>query len=127
VTLSPGESTTVLLTVTSPQEIPLQDYRICVEATSSEDHQMTASLDLIASSKAELVVESLTVNCEERDITLTAFVSNVGLQDAENIKIQFFRGPPSENDLLGEHFFSLERKSVTVSKIEYAITSIFRS
>jgi hypothetical protein len=102
VTLNPGESATILLTVTSPQEIPLKDYMIRVEAISLEDSQMTANLELIASSKSELVAEDMTVNCEGEDVILTTFVSNNGLTDAKNVKVQFFNGPPSVNNLLGE-------------------------
>jgi hypothetical protein len=102
VTLNPGESATILLTVTSPQEIPLKDYMIRVEAISLEDSQMTANLELIASSKSELVAEDMTVTCEGEDVILTTFVSNNGLTDAKNVKVQFFNGPPSVNNLLGE-------------------------
>ena len=107
VALSPGESVTVLLAVTSPQEIPLEDYTICFEAISLEDSQMKASLDLIASSKSELVTEDMTVTSGEEDVILTAFVSNIGLLDAENVKVQFFNGSPSVNNLLGERIIDV--------------------
>jgi len=99
VTLNPGESTTVLVTATSPSDIPVQDYSIRVEAFSS-DSSMGALLDLTASSKVELVAENMTVS-EGEEVILTALVSNMGLIDAENVKVQFFNGPPG-SDLLGE-------------------------
>jgi hypothetical protein len=77
VTLNPGESTTLLLTVTSPEETLLQDYTIRVEATTLEG-DMTACLGLIASSETELAAEKITITCEEEDIVLTVVVSNMG-------------------------------------------------
>jgi hypothetical protein len=121
VTLNPGQSAPILLTVTSPQEIPLKDYTIRFEATSLEDSQMTANLDLIASSKPELAAETMTLNCKEEDVILTAFVSNVGLMDAENVKIQFFNGPPSENDLLGEKIIDVPSGELVTPSIRFAL------
>ncbi len=100
VMLQPGESATLLLTVTSPPDTPVQDYTIRFEATSLDDNDMTTTLDLIASSKSELIAENMTVS-EGEEVVLTAMVSNMGLIDAENVKVQFFNGPPG-SDLLGE-------------------------
>jgi uncharacterized membrane protein len=102
VTLNDGESATVLLTVTSPQDTHVQDYMIHVEAISLEDSQMMAGLDLVASSKAELTTEGVAVSCEGEEIILETLVSNLGLIDAENVKIQFFNGFPPTGNLLGE-------------------------
>jgi hypothetical protein len=101
VILDPSESTTFLLTVTSSEEIPVQDYTIRVEATSLENSCMTATLELIASSKSELVAEDISVNCED-EVNITAFISNTGLSDAEAVKVQFFDSSQSKNSLLGE-------------------------
>lgn len=114
VTLNPGESATVLVTVTSPSDILVQDYSFRVEAFSS-DNSMGALLDLTASSKAELVAENITVS-EGEDVVLTALVSNMGMIDAENVKVQFFNGPPG-SDLLGE-------QTIHVVSGETATTSV---
>jgi hypothetical protein len=117
VTVNQGESATILLIVTSPEDIPLKDYTIRFEATSLEDSQMTASLDLIASSKPELVAEDMTAHCEEEDVILTAFVSNKGLLDAENVKVQFFNGSPSGTNVLGEKIIDVPFGEVVAPSI----------
>jgi hypothetical protein len=117
VTLDMNESATILLTVTIPQEIPLKDYIICFEAISLEDSQMTANLELIASSKSEVVAVDMTVTCEEKGVTLEAFVSNLGLTDAEDVKVQFFNGPPSVNDLLGEQIITVPSGEIITASI----------
>jgi hypothetical protein len=122
VTLNPHESATVLLTVTHPTGIPVQDYVIRVEAISLGDSQMTASLDLIASSKAELVAENMRVVCEEEDIVLTALISNMGLQDAENVKVQFFNGPPFSDNLLGEQIIHVPSGESVISSINCTLS-----
>jgi hypothetical protein len=115
VMLNPGESATLLLTVTSPLDAPLQDYIFCVEATSLEDSTLTASLDLVASSKAELVIDDISVMCGE-DIVVTAPISNRGLADAENVRVQLFNGSPSLNNLLGEEIVQVSSgESIAVS------------
>ena len=122
VALSPGQSATILLTVTSPEDTPLKDYTIRFEATSLEDSQMTASLELIASSKSELVAEDMTVTSEEKDVILTANVSNKGLRDAKNVIIQFFNGPPSANDLLGEQIIDVPSGGSVAPSIRCALS-----
>jgi hypothetical protein len=121
VTLSPGQSATILLFVTSPQEIPLEDYTIRFEATSLKDSQMTANLELIASSKSELVAEDMTANCKDEDVILTAFISNMGLLGAENVKIQFFNGLPSRNNLLGEQIIDVTSGESVAPSIRCAL------
>jgi hypothetical protein len=117
ITLSQGESATIRVTVTSPVNVPVQDYTIRLEATSLDDSQLTAGLDLVASSKAELVAENLTVVCEEEDTVLTALVSNMGLIDAENVTVQFFNGPPSGDSLLGEQIVRVSSGESVASSI----------
>jgi uncharacterized membrane protein len=86
VILNQGESATFLLTVISPADISVEDYIIHVEAISLEDSQMTAGLDLVASSKAELITESATADCEGEEVVLDTKISNIGLADAEDVK-----------------------------------------
>jgi uncharacterized membrane protein len=95
ITLNPGESAVFWLTVTSPDNISLQDYVIQFEAVSL-DSGITASLELIASFSPELVVEDTSVICEGEEITLETLVSNTGLIDAGNVNVHFFNGPPPE-------------------------------
>jgi hypothetical protein len=120
VTLNRSESATVLLTVTSPADIPVEDYIIHVEAISLEDSQMTAGLDLVASSKAELVAGDVSVTCEE-DVTVTASVSNMGLLTAEAVKIQLFDGLPSESNLLGEHIVAVPPGETVASLFHFEL------
>jgi hypothetical protein len=117
VTLNHGESATILVTVTSPADIPVQDYTIHLEATSLDVSQLAAGLDLIASSKVELIAEDLTLVCEEEDTVLTALVSNMGLIDAQNVEVQFFNGSPSIDNLLGEQTIHLPSGATVASSI----------
>ncbi|MGC1120765.1 MAG: CARDB domain-containing protein, partial [Candidatus Methanofastidiosia archaeon] len=108
VSLNTGESATILLRVTSPSDIPVQDYTIRVEATSLEDDDMTADMILTASSKAELTPWEITISpLGEDDIALTASVSNMGLLPANNVKTQFSADSPSGKALLGEQTVSI--------------------
>jgi hypothetical protein len=108
VSLNTGESATILLRVTSPLDIPVQDYTIRVEATSLGDDDMTTDMILTSSSKAELIPGEITVSpVGEDDIVITASVSNMGLLPADNVKIQFFAGSPSGKALLVEQTVSI--------------------
>jgi hypothetical protein len=121
VTLNHGESASMLVTVTSPADIPVQDYTIRMEATSLDDSQLTAGIDLIASSTAELVIESVTANCEGEEVILEALVTNVGLVDAENVKVQFFNGLPSGGNLLGEEIIQVPPGESTATSIRFVL------
>jgi subtilase family serine protease len=79
---------------------------------------MTADLDLIASSKAELAVESVAIDCKGEEVILETLVTDMGLQDAGNVKVQFFNGPPSSDSLLGEQIIQLLSGESVASSID---------
>jgi hypothetical protein len=114
VTLDRDESATLLLTVTSPSDIPVQDYTIRVEATSL-DNGISASLTLIASSKAELVLQDLEVTHDGENVTMTATVSNFGLIDVKSAIIQFFDDSSSRSVLLGEKIIEINSGETVVT------------
>jgi hypothetical protein len=62
---------------------------------------------MIASSKAELVLEDLEVTHEGENVIMTAIVSNTGLIDVKNTKIQLFDDFSSESVLLGEKIIEI--------------------
>ncbi|MGC1122314.1 MAG: CARDB domain-containing protein [Candidatus Methanofastidiosia archaeon] len=105
--LDSGESTTILLTTTIPSETVMQDYFIRFEASSMEENTFTATLDLIASSKSELTIESIAITQQGENVMLTALVSNMGLMDAENVKVQFWETSVHGDNLLGEQIMTV--------------------
>jgi hypothetical protein len=126
VSLNTGESATILLRVTSPSDIPVQDYTIRVESTSLEDDDMTADITLTASSRAELIPEEITVSpVNQEEIEITASVSNMGLLPADNVKIQFFTDSPSERTLLGEQIVSILSGETTPASIHCSLPDGF--
>jgi hypothetical protein len=100
--LDSGQSKAVLITVTPPPDVPIQDYTIRVEAHSQDDSGMSACMMFIASGKRELVVDELEITQQNEDVVLTASLSNMGLLNAESVLVKFFLGQPDENNLLGE-------------------------
>ncbi|MBU7014392.1 MAG: hypothetical protein HXS52_13760 [Theionarchaea archaeon] len=126
ISLNSGESATILLRVTSPSNIPVQDYTVRVEATSFEDDDMTADISLTASSRAELTPEEITVSpVRQEEIAVTASVSNKGLLSADSAKIQFFAGSSSERIFLGEQIVSISPGETTPASIHCSLPDGF--
>ncbi|MGC1121680.1 MAG: CARDB domain-containing protein, partial [Candidatus Methanofastidiosia archaeon] len=99
--LDRGESAAVVVTVTVPLEISLQNYTIRVKATSAE-RDVASSLELTATSKSELTIEDIKVSYQGEDLKVEALISNRGLIDAEGVIVQLFNILPNEDDILGE-------------------------
>jgi hypothetical protein len=126
VSLNAEESATILLRVTSPSDIPIQDYTIRVEATSLEDDDITADMILTTSSRAELVPEEIAVSpVSQEEIAITAPVSNMGLLPADNVKIQFFASSPSGKALLGEQTVSIPSGEIVPVSIHCSLPDDF--
>lgn len=119
--LNAGESATILLTVTSPVELLEQDYSIRVEAFCLEDYTLTASMDLIASFRSELVIEDIEVLDSQGDVTLTAVVSNMGLVDAAMVPIYFYDGLPYEGSLLGEQLVTIPSGKTAFVSLRFSL------
>lgn len=82
---------------------------------------MTAAIDLIVSSGPELVAEDISVDYEQKETTITIMASNIGVIDAENVKIQFFNGYPSGGDLLGEHIITIPSGEMVTASIKLTL------
>lgn len=117
ISLNSGESATVFLYLTSPEDIPLMDYTARVEVTSIETSNLKTALDLTASSKSELVVDQLLVKCDGEEVVLEASISNLGSVDVDNARIQFFNCSPPMNDLLGENVISVPSRGTIITSM----------
>ncbi|MGD2247182.1 MAG: CARDB domain-containing protein [Candidatus Methanofastidiosia archaeon] len=115
--LNAGESKSILVRVTSPDNIPVKDYTIRVEATSSKDNEITGDVTLVALSKAELVVKDIEILENGENITISATISNNGIIPAENVTVKFFHGLPSENIILGEQIIDIPSESTATPSI----------
>ncbi|MGC1122918.1 MAG: CARDB domain-containing protein [Candidatus Methanofastidiosia archaeon] len=83
-------------------------------------------MTLTASSRAELIPGEITVfPVGQEEIAITASVSNMGLLAADNVKIQFFAGSPSEKVLLGEQAVSIPSGEIVPVSIHCSLPDDF--
>jgi len=117
VTLGPKETKSITFLVNVP-DVEIKDYEMRITAFS--DNGLNAFITLMASAKPELTISNLSMAYNENEVILSCDASNLGLLDAENIKVQFYNGKPENNNLIGEQTISLaseETKNVSVSWI----------
>lgn len=105
VSVAPGESERVTLTVIVPEGVPEKEYTIRVEATSSENTAMSVTLNLVvrpATALPELVAVDLTLAFEGDEPYLEVQAENTGSALAENVMIHVYRDSISAGNLLGK-------------------------